>query len=85
MTNEANRQMADSFYELATYVRNGDSVQKSITYSRAAKAIRTAPKPIKSKADIPAVGKSMVGKIEEYIKTGNVKLLDEYRSGERGQ
>lgn len=57
MTNPANRPLADAFYELAQYVIGGDSVQKGLSYQKAAKSIREHPKPIKSKDE----AKKLVG------------------------
>lgn len=113
MANEANRQLADALYELADYVLHADATQKGLSYQKAAKSVREAPQPIKSKEDarkLIGIGKwvyvslfphkpcpisrahrisihyrSVGDKIQEYLDKGTIQVLEEYRSGERGQ
>lgn len=87
VSNEKNRPLADALYELADFVLHGDAIQKGLTYQKAAKSVREATQPIQSKdaaKKLPGVGKSVGDKSEEFVKTGKIKVLEEYRSGQRG-
>ncbi|TFJ80942.1 hypothetical protein NSK_007585 [Nannochloropsis salina CCMP1776] len=88
VTNEKNRPLADALYELADFVLHGDAIQKGLSYQKAAKSVREAKQPITSKdvaLKLTGVGKSVGGKIEEYVKEGKIQVLEEYRSGKRGK
>jgi DNA polymerase beta len=75
-------------YELADFVLHGDAIQKGLTYQKAGKSVREAKQPIQSKdaaTKLPGVGKSIGDKISEFNTTGKIKVLEEYRSGQRGK
>jgi DNA polymerase/3'-5' exonuclease PolX len=88
VSNEKNRPLADALYELADFVLHGDTLQKGLSYQKAAKSVREAKQPIQSKEaakKLAGVGKSVGDKIDEFVTKGKIQVLEEYRSGQRGK
>src|SRR5574341_1239117 len=81
-----NREVADMFFEMADVLEMQGVDWKPNAYRKAARAIETLSEPIekiyakggiKALMDIPGVGESLAGKIEEFLKTGKMKEFNQ--------
>lgn len=83
-----NQEIAKIFYDIATYLEMKRVPFKPFAYAKAAISLETLEEDVekvykkgglKALEDIPAVGKSIALKIEEYIKTGKIKTYDDFK------
>jgi len=83
-----NQEIAKIFYDLAVYLEMEGVVFKPQAYEKAAIALEALEEDVKDiykkgglKAieNIPGVGKSIGGKIEEYLKTGKIKYYEDFK------
>jgi DNA polymerase beta len=85
---EQKKRIVDILYELARLEKVKGEKFRSIAYNKAAKTIRDHPGPITSGAQakiLPGVGVKIAAKIDEYLGTGFVSKLVEYRQDPRIQ
>ncbi|KAL4158360.1 hypothetical protein PRNP1_004138 [Phytophthora ramorum] len=85
-TCEANQALADTFAELSGFEFKRGERFKGGTWSKVAKAIRDCESDItcgKDALKLKGVGKSSAAKIDEFIETGTLEKLDEYRAGNK--
>eukprot|EP00644_Phytophthora_capsici_P009747 jgi/Phyca11/528931/estExt2_fgenesh1_pm.C_PHYCAscaffold_350088 len=83
-TVEANQSLADAFAELSGFEFKRGEKFKGGTWSKVAKAIRDCETEItcgKDALKLKGVGKSSAAKIDEFIDTGTLQTLEEYRAG----
>ena len=81
---EENQALAEIFGELAGFEFKRGERFKGGTYSKAAKAIRDADEVIssgKQAQKLKGIGKSTGAKIDEFLETGTLSVIEEYRSG----
>lgn len=81
---EANQQLADAFVELSGFEFKRGEKFKGGTWSKVAKAIRDCECVLtcgKDALKLKGVGKSSAAKIDEFIDTGTLEKLEEYRAG----
>ena len=86
MASVKNFELARLFYEMATLleVRN-ESVFRVRAYQRAAQTLETLVEPVEEIAargkltDLPAIGKDIAARIEEYLTTGRIGQLEAMR------
>lgn len=81
---EANQTLADAFAELSGFEFKRGEKFKGGTWSKVAKAIRDAEDEIssgKQALKLKGVGKSSAAKIDEFLETGTLEKLEEYRAG----
>ena len=78
-----NRAVAQLFRRIATLLElQGESAYKTRAYRRAADAIETLEEPIEALwqagrlTEIPGVGAAIAGKIDEYLRTGQLGFLE---------
>ncbi|MDP1538910.1 MAG: hypothetical protein Q8M00_02665 [bacterium] len=83
-----NKKLAEIFYKIADLLEIKGVAFKPVAYRKAAKSLEGfnqevniiyKEKGLKGIKEIPAVGKSIAEKIEEYIKKGKVKHLEELK------
>ncbi len=83
-----NQELAKIFHEIANYLRMKEVAFKPYAYQKAAFALETLEENvqeiyqkggIKALEEIPAVGKSIAQKIEEYLKTGKIKYYEKFK------
>ncbi|CAK4086348.1 unnamed protein product [Aphanomyces euteiches] len=83
-TNPKNQDLAEVFADLAGFeFKRGDRF-KGGSYSKVAKAIRDTGDVItsgKQATKLKGVGKASAAKIDEFLETGKVEKLEEYRAG----
>jgi DNA polymerase (family 10) len=84
----SNQEIAKIFYNLASYLEMEGVAFKPQAYEKAAITLETLEEDVgdiykkgglKAIEEIPGVGKSIAGKIEEYIKTGKIKYYEEFK------
>ncbi|KAL0589566.1 hypothetical protein ABG067_002470 [Albugo candida] len=83
-TCKENQALAEIFGELAGFEFKRGERFKGGTYSKAAKAIRDADEVIssgKQAQKLKGIGKSTGAKIDEFLETGTLSVLEEYRAG----
>ncbi|KAG6971259.1 hypothetical protein JG687_00002158 [Phytophthora cactorum] len=83
-TCEANQALADAFAELSGFEFKRGEKFKGGTWSKVAKAIRDCESKLtcgKDALKLKGVGKSSAAKIDEYLETGTLEKLEEYRAG----
>ncbi|KAG3111612.1 hypothetical protein PI124_g9245 [Phytophthora idaei] len=83
-TCEANQTLADAFAELSGFEFKRGEKFKGGTWSKVAKAIRDCESKLtcgKDALKLKGVGKSSAAKIDEYLETGTLEKLEEYRAG----
>ncbi|KAE9235300.1 hypothetical protein PF004_g9152 [Phytophthora fragariae] len=83
-TCETNQPLADAFSELSGFEFKRGEKFKGGTWSKVAKAIRDCESEISSGKDalkLKGVGKSSAAKIDEFLETGTLEKLEEYRAG----
>ncbi|GMF47267.1 unnamed protein product [Phytophthora fragariaefolia] len=83
-TCEANQALADAFAELSGFEFKRGEKFKGGTWSKVAKAIRECESAISCGKDalkLKGVGKSSSAKIDEFLETGTLEKLEEYRAG----
>ncbi|KAK1946051.1 hypothetical protein P3T76_003099 [Phytophthora citrophthora] len=83
-TVESNQSLADAFAELSGFEFKRGEKFKGGTWSKVAKAIRDCETEItcgKDALKLKGVGKSSAAKIDEFIDTGTLETLEEYRAG----
>lgn len=81
---EANQALADAFAELSGFEFKRGEKFKGGTWSKVAKAIRESELDIESGKQalkLKGVGKSSAAKIDEFLETGTLEKLEEYRAG----
>ncbi|KAG7382366.1 hypothetical protein PHYPSEUDO_004991 [Phytophthora pseudosyringae] len=81
---EANQPLADAFAELSGFEFKRGEKFKGGTWSKVAKAIRECEAELtcgKDALKLKGVGKSSAAKIDEFLETGTLEKLDEYRAG----
>ena len=83
-----NKEIAQILYDIARYLETEDVPFKPYAYEKAAIAIETLEEDIgkiyreggiEKLEKIPGVGKSIAGKIAEYLKTGKIKYYEELK------
>jgi DNA polymerase (family X) len=83
-----NAELARCFRDIAAYLDMEDVPFKPRAYEKAAQAIEAYQRPLeevhserglKGLCEIPGIGKSMAGKLEELITTGHCQMHEEYR------
>ncbi|ETV95858.1 hypothetical protein H310_10900 [Aphanomyces invadans] len=83
-TNTKNQALAEAFSDLAGFeFKKGDRF-KGGSYSKVAKAIRDAEDALtsgKQAMKLKGVGKASATKIDEFLETGKIEKLEEYRAG----
>lgn len=84
----SNKDIAKIFFEIADYLEMDRTPFKPFAYRRAAMALEALEEDvesiykrggIKEIEDIPAVGKSLAEKIEEYLKTGKILYYEQFK------
>ena len=83
-TCEANQKLADAFAELSGFEFKRGERFKGGTWSKVAKAIRDCESVLtcgKDALKLKGVGKSSAAKIDEFLDTGTLGTLEEYRAG----
>ncbi|POM57808.1 Hypothetical protein PHPALM_37633 [Phytophthora palmivora] len=83
-TCEANQKLADAFVELSGFEFKRGEKFKGGTWSKVAKAIRDCETELtcgKDALKLKGVGKSSAAKIDEFLDTGTLEQLEEYRAG----
>ncbi|DBA02432.1 TPA: hypothetical protein N0F65_008646 [Lagenidium giganteum] len=83
-TCEENQAMADIFAELSGFEFKRGERFKGGTWSKVAKAIRDAEAPIitgKDAMKLKGVGKSSASMIDEFLETGTLAKVEEFRAG----
>lgn len=83
-TCESNQPLADAFAELSGFEFKRGEKFKGGTWSKVAKAIRECETEISCGKDalkLKGVGKSSAAKIDEFLETGTLEKLEEYRAG----
>ncbi len=83
-----NFEIARLFYEMATLLEvNGESVFRIRAYQRAAQTLEALGEDVEAVAargglqKLPGVGKDLAARIEEYLTTGKIALIDSMRGG----
>jgi len=83
-----NQEIAKIFYEIADYLEMDEVPFKPYAYQRAAISLESLEEDveeiykrggIKALKEISCVGESIARGIEEYLKTGKIKLLEQYK------
>ncbi|TYZ56935.1 hypothetical protein PybrP1_003188 [[Pythium] brassicae (nom. inval.)] len=80
----ANQALADAFAELSGFEFKRGEKFKGGTWSKVAKAVRDAESAITSgklATKLKGIGKSSAAKIDEFLETGTMVTLEEYRAG----
>uniref|UniRef100_A0AAV1UDH8 Crossover junction endonuclease MUS81-like HHH domain-containing protein n=1 Tax=Peronospora matthiolae TaxID=2874970 RepID=A0AAV1UDH8_9STRA len=83
-TCQANQKLADAFAELSGFEFKRGERFKGGTWSKVAKAIRDCDSVLtcgKEALKLKGVGKSSAAKIDEFLETGTLETLEEYRAG----
>ncbi|OWZ22055.1 hypothetical protein PHMEG_0003298 [Phytophthora megakarya] len=83
-TCEDNQKLADAFVELSGFEFKRGEKFKGGTWSKVAKAIRDCETTLtcgKDALKLKGVGKSSAKKIDEFLETGTLEQLEEYRAG----
>jgi DNA polymerase (family 10) len=87
MTGVTNFELARLFYEMATLLEARDeSVFRVRAYQRAAQTLETLGEDVRAVAArggltaLPAIGKDLAGKIQEYLDTGAIRQLESLRA-----
>ncbi|CAI5702490.1 hypothetical protein KXD40_003340 [Peronospora effusa] len=83
-TCKANQTLADAFVELSGFEFKRGEKFKGGTWAKVAKAIRDCDFILtcgKDALQLKGVGKSSAAKIDEFLETGTLKTLEEYRAG----
>lgn len=83
-THSSNQALADAFAELSGFEFKRGEKFKGGTWSKVAKAVRDAEAPItagKLAMKLKGIGKSSATKIDEFLETGTMATLEEYRAG----
>lgn len=83
-THSANQELADAFAELSGFEFKRGEKFKGGTWSKVAKAVRDAEEAItsgKQAMKLKGIGKSSATKIDEFLETGTMATLEEYRAG----
>lgn len=81
---EENQELADAFAELSGFEFKRGEKFKGGTWSKVAKAIRDSEDAItsgKQALKLKGIGKSSAAKIDEFLETGTLSKLEEYRAG----
>lgn len=81
---EANQPLADAFSELSGFEFKRGEKFKGGTWSKVAKAIRDCEDEIttgKQAMKLKGIGKSSGAMIDEFLETGTLEKLEEYRAG----
>lgn len=81
---DANQALADAFAELSGFEFKRGEKFKGGTWSKVAKAIRDCEDEIESgkqATKLKGIGKSSAQKIDEFLDTGTLEKLEEYRAG----
>ncbi|RLN87293.1 hypothetical protein BBJ28_00014895 [Nothophytophthora sp. Chile5] len=81
---EANQALADAFAELSGFEFKRGEKFKGGTWSKVAKAIRDSEEALasgKQALKLKGVGKSSAAKIDEFLETGTLEKLEDYRAG----
>ncbi|CAI5730955.1 unnamed protein product [Peronospora destructor] len=83
-TCKTNQNLADAFVELSGFEFKRGEKFKGGTWAKVAKAIRDCDSVLTCGQDalkLKGVGKSSAAKIDEFIETGTLQKLEEYRAG----
>lgn len=83
-TNSANQELADAFAELSGFEFKRGEKFKGGTWSKVAKAVRESEDKItagKQAMKLKGIGKSSATRIDEFLETGTMEKLEEYRAG----
>ncbi|KAJ0409118.1 hypothetical protein P43SY_002252 [Pythium insidiosum] len=81
---EDNQELADAFAELSGFEFKRGERFKGGTWSKVAKAIRDHDEKItsgKQAQKLKGIGKSAAAKIDEFLESGSLEQLEEYRAG----
>ncbi|GLE00442.1 hypothetical protein PINS_up009199 [Pythium insidiosum] len=81
---EDNQELADAFAELSGFEFKRGERFKGGTWSKVAKAIRDHDEKItsgKQAQKLKGIGKSAAAKIDEFLESGTLEQLEEYRAG----
>ena len=85
-----NQEIAKVFNDTARFLRMDNVAFKPYAYEKAAISLETLKDDVaqvylkggrKALEEIPGIGKAMSDHIEEYLKTGKVKLHEEFKKG----
>ncbi|MDO8558971.1 MAG: DNA polymerase/3'-5' exonuclease PolX [bacterium] len=83
-----NQEIAKIFYEIANYLEMDEVAFKPYAYRRAAMGLESTEEDIeeiykrggiKTLKEIPGVGEGIAKGIEEYLKTGKIRFLEQYK------
>ena len=83
-----NQEIAKIFYEIANYLEMDEVAFKPYAYRRAAVGLESTEEDVeeiyrkggtKALKEIPGVGEGIARGIEEYLKTGKIKFLEQYK------
>ncbi|TMW62656.1 hypothetical protein Poli38472_005274 [Pythium oligandrum] len=83
-TCEDNQELADAFAELSGFEFKRGEKFKGGTWSKVAKAIRDHDEKIssgKQAQKLKGIGKSAAAKIDEFLETGTLETLEQFRAG----
>jgi len=84
---DANAALAGAFKELSDYEFKGGAQMKGLAYKKVSAALSDHPTPItsgKEAAKLPGIGKSSAEKIDQFLATGKIDKLEEYKNQGRG-
>ena len=84
---ESNRPLMEAFAELSTFEFKASQSMKGIAYKKVATAIGNCSEVIvdgREAKKLDGIGKSSADKIDEFLQTGTIPKLEEYRSGTLG-
>ena len=85
-----NQEIAKIFYDIARFLRIDGVAFKPYAYEKAAISLQDLKDSVsevymrggrKALEEIPSIGKAMSEHIEEYLKTGKIKLYEEFKKG----
>ncbi len=77
---DLNNELAEAFELLSKYKSLENENFKAQAYSKAAQTLRGLGKPVTEFEKLDGIGSSISGKIQEYVKTGKIELLEKHKA-----
>ena len=84
----SNQGLVASFFELATLLKDAGEQFKSGAFFKVAKLLSDHNEEVtsgKSVKDVKGIGKSSMDKIDEYIRTGKMAAIDEFKNKKKDE